>query len=100
MSDFEALLEFEQSGNHTPDERNVIQDYKTCLGEGNANRVALYLQFGPTIRHRVMNMNSYQHNLKFGFAHKELDNNNWLIRGKFDIERIEFDTTQANDNSH
>lgn len=93
MTKFEAILLYENDGNHTADEKIIIEDYKKALGEGNNDRIALYAQFGPTIRHRVMNMNHYLHNLNFGFTHKELDNYNWLKRAVFETEIIEFETT-------
>lgn len=96
MTDFEDLIAYANDGYNTPDEQVIIEDYKKCLGEANADRIALYAQLGPTIRHRIMNMNHYLHNLNYGFTHKDLESSNWLKRGVFEIERVEFEISSKN----
>jgi hypothetical protein len=100
MTDFEKILEYEADSHPTIDERAVIADYKKAINENITDRLNLYNGFGPTIRHRVMNMNSYSHALKFGYADTSLDNYNWLTRPVWEIERIEFQTTLINNNPY
>lgn len=92
MSEFELLIKFESEGNPTRDERAIIEAVKLALNE-NSPLKDLYLSFGPTARHRIMNLNHYYHNLNYGFTHKDLDSYNWLRRAEFETEVIEFETT-------
>lgn len=99
MSDFQAFLDYEANGNPTKAERVIIDAVKSAFNDGSQLK-DVYLSFGPTARHIVMNLNHYQHNLKFGFVHKELDAYNWLKRGVFQVERIEFETSSEKSNPY
>jgi hypothetical protein len=99
MSEFELLIEYETEGNPTKDERVIIEAVKLALND-NSPLKDLYLSFGSTVRHRIMNLNHYYHNLNYGFTHKDLNEYNWLIRGDFEIEKIEFETTHTNHNPY
>jgi hypothetical protein len=100
MTDFEKILEYEANGNPTKNEVPIIADYKKAINENITDRLKLYNGFGPTIRHRVMNMNSYNHALLFGFTDTSLDSYNWLAHPEFEVEKIEFQTTHFNHNPY
>lgn len=97
MSDFEGLLYYEALGRPSKAEQIIIDAVKSVFNEGSELKV-LYLSLGESARQRIMNLNHYYHNLKFGFVHKDLNSSGWLINGEFQIETIEFET--INDRSN
>lgn len=97
-TDFDALLDYYKNSNLSNAEELVCDDYIKAFGTGDKKRLAEYAEMGRTIRHRVMNMNAYNHNIQFGYYHKTLDHCNWLERAKMEIETIYFKTNSAKDN--
>jgi hypothetical protein len=95
IHELQELQDYNNTCHHTKHEALIIADYLKCFAENNSDRLEEYSQLGPTIRHRVMNMNTYNHNLLFGFIHKELNSYNWLDSGKFEIEPIAFKSAKS-----
>jgi hypothetical protein len=84
------LIEYAANSYCNSDEKAVVADYHQAIIENNADKIAEFEAFGPSIRHRIMNMNQYKHQVRFGFYHTTLSEYNWLERAQFECEVIEF----------
>jgi hypothetical protein len=78
-------------------EKAIAERYYNALKANDEETIREFEAFGPTMRHRLDNMNAFQHQQRFGFYHTELDEYNWLKKPKFIIERVTF-KANANDN--
>lgn len=87
-----ATLREARNNHWTKGEIIVLDAYIEALEKNDASVLEKFEAFGPTIRNRLMNMNSYLHALNFGFTHTTLDKNNWLDRHEFENEIIPFIT--------
>lgn len=97
-SDFEELLDYYKNSNLSKDEELICDNYLKAFENKDEKRLDEYAELGWNIRHRVMNMNAYNHNILFGYYHKTLDKCNWLDRSEMEIETIIFKTNSAKDN--
>jgi hypothetical protein len=79
----------------TPHERNVAQTYIAAIEKNDVKILELFNGFGPSVRHRIMNMHSYICNLKFGFTYTDLGEYNWLKRPEWETEIFDLGTKHS-----
>lgn len=88
----EILQHYFETERLIQNEQDVVKQYIKAIESNDAELMSLFDQFGPSIRHRVMNMHSYLCNLTYGFTYTELNQYNWLKRPDWEIELLDLAT--------
>lgn len=91
----ESLLQYLDASRCTRDEINITNQYIEAIANNDVKLLDLFNGFGPSIRHRIMNMNSYINNLKYGFTYTDLGEYNWLKRPEWETEIFDLGTKHS-----
>lgn len=88
----EALIEYRDESRLIRNEKDIVNDYIKAIEGNDSKTLALFDLFGPSIRHRIMNMHSYMCNLTYGFTYTTLSKYNWLERPNWETEKLDLAT--------
>lgn len=80
-------------------ERRCLNEYKAAVESNNVSFIDFMSKLGPTVRHRVMNLDKFRVNLMFGYDSIQLTEYDWIESPEL-LNREEIAFKVKSDNCH